>query len=232
MATIVTLTCYPEIFQQFARSADEFEHDTRKIVVTSGLELAWNRSAWEIVTGIEPFIFARNANLGIWKAGQDDVVLVNDDVQFRSLDAVTKLSEVAHSFKRVGILSPQLIGGVGNRLQNRRTELDAQVTLTSQRLAFTCVYIKRALIDSIGFLDERFSGYGCEDDDYCLRARKAGWELAVTPEVVVRHGFGERNATSSFCRCPHCKGTGCSPELEESAERMREVFAKKWGHRP
>jgi len=233
MTSIVTLSGFPRIFDQFRIAAEEFEPSTRKILVTSrGMSILPLGDTWTVIEGEEPFVFARNANLGIEAAGRDDVLLVNDDAQLRQPTAA-KLAEVVSQHPRVGILSAQVIGqSGGNPLQNRRTELEHNVTLSEQRLAFVCVYIKRALIDDIGLLDERFTGYGCEDDDYCLRAKQADWELAVTPDVVVRHGYGNRNATSSFDRCPHCNGTGNAPALEESAEAMRGVFYQKWGRRP
>ncbi len=59
------------------------------------------------------------------------------------------------------------------------------------RLAFLngfCLYIKRALIDNLGYFDEdNFAqGYG-EENDYCLRAGKAGWQLAVCDSAYIYH---------------------------------------------
>ena len=233
MVSIVTLTGYSKIFEQFRQSADQFAVNVRKIVVTSRGMMVKPRRGWEGVEGVEPFVFARNANLGIAAAERDDVLLINDDVQLRSYGAAEKLEEVARAYPRVGILSSQILGqSGGNPFQDRRTELDANVVISRQRLAFVCVYLKRALLNDVGPLDERFTGYGCEDDDYCLRAQNAGWELAVTPEVVVRHGYGATNATASFGQCPHCAGTGRDPALDTSMEEMRGVFYQKWGRRP
>jgi GT2 family glycosyltransferase/glycosyltransferase involved in cell wall biosynthesis/SAM-dependent methyltransferase len=51
-----------------------------------------------------------------------------------------------------------------------------------------CLLIKRELVDAIGLFDEtRFGrGYG-EENDYCLRAAAAGWELAVADDCYVYH---------------------------------------------
>ena len=39
----------------------------------------WREGSGEIILGVKPFCFARNANIGINAAGRDDVVLLNDD---------------------------------------------------------------------------------------------------------------------------------------------------------
>jgi GT2 family glycosyltransferase len=51
-----------------------------------------------------------------------------------------------------------------------------------------CLMLRRTLIDDIGYFDaERFGrGYG-EEDDYALRARGAGWKLALADDVYVFH---------------------------------------------
>jgi len=45
---------------------------------------------------------------------------------------------------------------------------------------------RRALAEGIGGLDETFFMY-CEDVDFCLRARRAGWTTAYHPGLVVEH---------------------------------------------
>lgn len=218
--TIVTLTGYPDIFAQFHRSVERFEPRTRKAVVTSrGLHL--NLPGWDVLSGIEPFNFARNANLGIQAAAPGDVLLINDDVQFLTPGTVLHLQRIAYLHPEVGILSPQFEGQVGNRLQSRRVKRLGRLTYSSERLCFTAVYLKRSVLDRIGLLDERYHGYGSEDDDYCLRVQDVGLKLAVTPEVVMRHGFGKENASASFRRA--------IPSVEASAKDNYRLFCEKRG---
>lgn len=51
-----------------------------------------------------------------------------------------------------------------------------------------CFMIRRAVIDAIGYMDEiNFPiGYG-EENDYCIRAADAGFELAIADDVYVFH---------------------------------------------
>lgn len=51
-----------------------------------------------------------------------------------------------------------------------------------------CLMVKRDMRKAIGDFDEETfgAGYG-EENDFCLRARKAGWELAVADDAYVYH---------------------------------------------
>ena len=49
-----------------------------------------------------------------------------------------------------------------------------------------CLLHRREVLDDIGGLDERFFMY-CEDVDFCLRARQAGWKVHYHPGLRVLH---------------------------------------------
>ena len=55
----------------------------------------------------------------------------------------------------------------------------------------SCMLIRRAVIDQIGYLDERFFAYQ-EDADFCLRARQSGWQVYYVPAAQIVHfgGYG------------------------------------------
>lgn len=54
-------------------------------------------------------------------------------------------------------------------------------------LTFFFVMVKRAVIDSIGGLDDRFGLGGQDDADYCIRARKAGFKVGIARDVFIYH---------------------------------------------
>ncbi len=51
-----------------------------------------------------------------------------------------------------------------------------------------CMYIRRPAINAIGFFDEGVFGRGYgEENDYCMRLIKAGWQNSFALDVFVRH---------------------------------------------
>lgn len=57
----------------------------------------------------------------------------------------------------------------------------------TNRLGFFCVAIKRNVFEKIGMLDEKFGIGMFEDDDLCLRAIKAGFNLTIAEDCFVYH---------------------------------------------
>lgn len=71
----------------------------------------------------------------------------------------------------------------------QRGQTHARQTQDLDRLVGFCLLIRREVVDRIGLMDERF-GLGCfEDDDYCRRARQAGFRTAVAMDSFIHH-FG------------------------------------------
>lgn len=49
-----------------------------------------------------------------------------------------------------------------------------------------CLMITKQLIEKIGYLDDSFFAY-CEDLDYCLRAKKNGFDCLYVPDSIIYH---------------------------------------------
>jgi GT2 family glycosyltransferase len=149
----------------------------------------------QTIWGADPFVFARNVNIGIRAAGTDDVVLVNDDALLKTPNGFAKLSQLIQQEWTYGAISPGFdLGGCRhvNLVNQRRKTLVREPIM----LIFACCYIPRSTIDLVGLLDERFGinaggpgkrGYGLEDDDYSLRIRQTGLKLGVYDGVLVDH---------------------------------------------
>jgi GT2 family glycosyltransferase len=192
--------------------------DHRIIIVDDGLELVAANGLMVSVMGHKPFVFARNINLGIYAAGTDDVILLNDDALLRTAGGFTRMWALACLAPEFGVVAASC-SNVGNPIQNQRPELAHMDSFREElrTLCFTCVLIPRTVINTVGLLDERFVDYGMDDDDYCLRVRNAGFKLGIFDGCFVDHG----SLTSSYRGGPEAGG-----DFYANLRR----FIAKWGH--
>jgi GT2 family glycosyltransferase len=89
--------------------------------------------------------------------------------------------------------------------------------LEVSNLGFFCVYIRRDVIDSIGYLDEAFGMGYFEDDDYCMRARSAGYKLGIARDIFVHHEMSQ-----SFDKIS-------SEQKEVQFQKNKSIYESKWG---
>ena len=147
--------------------------------------------------------YTRNVNKGLRIAKEQDVILLNSDTivtanwlrnlmvtaySAQDVGTVTALSNGAGAFSvpKPGMNSiPENldIDSIGRILGNLNEESINVPTGNG-----FCMYIKRDLINDIGFFDEvKFPrGYG-EENDFCMRALENGWKNLVAPKVFVYH---------------------------------------------
>jgi len=149
--------------------------------------------------------FAANANRGMRASEPDrDIVVLNSDIE--ALPSWLQcLQYAAHQAADVGIVGAQLqypdgriqFGGtVRNRDQpewfDHRYRFKppgwGPASLWSPALAITgaCMYVRRAVIERIGLLDERYP-MAYEDVDWCLRAWQAGFQVLYFPAAQLVH---------------------------------------------
>jgi len=153
------------------------------------------------------------ANQGLRAAQGEHVVLLNSDtiVAEQWLDRVVMCAE---SDPRIGLVGPlsntaswQSVPAVhengdwaanpipdGLSVGDMARLIAAFSGRTYPRMAFLngfCLLLKRRVIEDIGYFDEENFGRGYgEENDYCLRARAAGWVLAVADDTYIYHAQG------------------------------------------
>jgi GT2 family glycosyltransferase/tetratricopeptide (TPR) repeat protein len=149
------------------------------------------------------------ANQGIQASRGDYVVLLNNDV-IVGPGWLARLSGVFASHPEVGITGPisnrvsgpqqiaigdMLVSDIDRwalevaRVNDRKCEI-------TPRLVGFCMMINRQVIERIGVLDERFGLGNFEDDDFCRRARAAGFQCAIARDCFVYH-FGSASFRES-----------------------------------
>ena len=188
----------------------------RIIVVDDGARAGWSKGdpgvRW--VPGAKPFVFSRNANIGI-RAADTDVLLLNDDARLTTRFGFTSLSFAARSRPDIGLCSSAVSGVVGNPNQHP-WEVAAGLRSEPHSLAFIAVYIPKTVYQRLGPLDEQFTGYGYEDNDYCERSKKSGLGLAIYDGCIVEHSV---KGNSTF----RTKST-----ISSLQDHNRRLFNRKW----
>lgn len=181
-----------------------------------------------------PFCFAQAINMAVDKSQPDtcDLLILNDDTEIVTDYWKTRAEHLLGSPAVVdfGMISLSIEGGVGNPQQQLNPvdkllapEARLRCFETDKTVAFIAVLIRRAAWNKVGPMDERFVGYGFEDDDYCRRMRNAGWKVGITPRLVVRHGRDGRPHSSSFIR--YCGQRKWQEMFQENQAR----YFEKWG---
>jgi hypothetical protein len=155
--------------------------------------------------------FAAGANAGLrhaLAAGAEHVLLLNNDT---TVDAGMIGALVDAASPDVAVVAPLVYyagapdviwssGGIRNRwtleqsgdLRGRRDPGGWPVALERDFVTGCAMLIARAALADVGLFDERFFMY-YEDNDWCLRARAAGYRILLVPAARMWH----RVATSS-----------------------------------
>jgi hypothetical protein len=197
MYGVVIPNRFPEVIAPLVESINRLIPDPKPEIVI----VADNHSdgyGFRAVPYPDPFfVFSKSANTGIRELGTKDVILLNDDCVLLEKDFFDRLHAAFLSQDRVGILSPLVVGCVGNRLQrwHERAQCwkpgaEFQDVRGSEAVCFPCVYISRAMLNEIGPMNEAYAGYGRDDWDMCVRARAHGWRTTVTSLLRIQHADG------------------------------------------
>lgn len=152
--------------------------------------------------------FSLGNNVGIkyaLKKGADVVFLLNPDTVLPKnfLKNFRESTEVLLEDNLVGIVGPKIydeegkLWSVGGMIDERRysTKLigygsvdvgQYNTEINLDYISGTAIFIKKEVFEKIGLLKEDYFLY-YEDVDFCFRARKAGFRLAIDPNITLIH---------------------------------------------
>lgn len=177
------------------------------------------------------------ANIGLRASTGAHVVLLNSDTVV-SPDWLERLVACAESDRRVGVVGPlsnaathQSVPAVIEDGRWAINDLPAWLTVDTMSLLVAelsgrerprvpfvngfCYSMTREAIERVGLFDEERFGSGyCEENDFSIRARDAGFELALADDAYVFHGKS-RSYTSAG--------------RDEIAQRNYRLFLEKHG---
>lgn len=192
-------------------SRDRFAGKRTVIVVDNAQSL--DRSVTDRLDSLDIAIERPGRNLGFalgcergiaiaMARGADFVLLLNNDAVVES-GCLTMLVEAAAASPDAGLLSPHIVsmttpprpwyvGGsyslwAGIPVQARsRAGGDGGPPRAVDYATGCAMLIRRSVIERVGSLDAKLFAY-CEDLDFSLRARQAGFQVLVVPRVRVWH---------------------------------------------
>jgi GT2 family glycosyltransferase len=161
----------------------------------------------EIIENGENLGYSPANNHGIEHAlahGAEHVLLLNNDTVVAA-DFLEPLVETAESSPHIGVVSPKIYyfdepeqiwygGGyidwkTGLTAHRRVGQTDKQQDMAIEDVNFVsacAMFVKREVLESVGFLDERFFIY-YDDTDWCARITQAGYRCLYVPQSRIWH---------------------------------------------
>ncbi len=176
--------------------------------------------------------FVRGNNVGIRATPPDhDVLLLNNDIVIPQDGWLEEIQRVAYAADDIGIVGCRMILPDGRLLHagaymplgsfwgQQIGSLEKDVNQYNadrevESVVGACMYIKRAVLDAIGPLDEAFFSY-FEDTDYCLRASEAGFRTICAGGVTLIH---HENVSTRVNRV----------NFSRMFRKSQRIFRKRW----
>jgi GT2 family glycosyltransferase len=197
----------------------------------------------EVVVADRNLGFAAGCNLGLARASGRYALLLNPDAELPP-GALGALARFLDATPRAGAAGCRLVSAAGepqfsagrfltpfNQFAEttglarlipaaalRRSYRDEELGDAAAEVDWVvgaCMAVRRAALDEVGGLDERFFMYS-EDEDLCYRLRAAGWSVHRLGDVRVRH-VGGGSAAQAL------------PRMRDEARASQSAFVRKHG---
>lgn len=138
--------------------------------------------------------------------------IMNNDTVVRTDGWLSKLIAIADSARDIGLVNPYFSA-------KKKTPAEAAFIEIDFCRGF-CMLIKRVVMERIGLLDEAYGIGYYDDDDYSIRAIRAGFRCVRANHVFVEH-LRDSTFSSLFER----------RERGALHEKNKALFYSKWGRR-
>lgn len=174
--------------------------------------------------------FPDACNYGMLTASGDALLMLNNDTLLTDR-ALSNMLRCLFSERSIGIVGPISNYASGKQqmeepfttiddMEKRYNMPNSAKWQEVNRLVGLCFLLKRELMDQIGLFDPRFAPGHYEDDDYCYRARQAGYRLMLAGDAFIYH-----EGSVSFAK-------ESEERLKQLLETNRQKFIDKWGINP
>ncbi len=177
------------------------------------------------------FGFPKACNQGMAAARGEQFVILNNDVVV-SHNWLDNLLNCLHSDPSHGAVGPvsNFVSGVQlhpgsytsmeemQQFAREHNQPNPSKWFYTLRLVGFCLLIRRSVYEELGGFDEDFGRGNFEDDDYCLRIRRAGRRLVVAGDTFVHH-YGSVSQR-------------VDPDYGDLLQANLQRFLSKWGINP
>lgn len=208
------------------RSIRDAGYEKHTLVVDNNSSDASVRALQKDFPGVQILELNENAgysggnNLGIKlliKQSTDYIFILNPDTIICK-DTIPKLFKALKSTGRTGIVGPKIydmkgkIWSCGGVIDKKRFtggligfgENDTGQYDQAREVDYipgTAMLIKKEVLEEIGLFEEKYFIY-YEDTELSVRARKAGYQIAIVPQAIINHkessSFGKKSEAHSY----------------------------------
>ncbi len=206
-------------------SADDYRGLVAKVRARSA-RITWLRNERDVG-------YAQACNQGLAAARGEYLAVLHNDVVVTPgwLGRLLGLMAVNPA---IGLTGPALSACTGSQATGLQTYEDvaqlaafvepwavshADELAISMPLSGICLVMKRQVVDRVGGLDGRFGSSIHTDDDFCIRAYRAGFRMAIAFDAFVHHAGGATWKALGLDRA-------------RAAAESRQRFCEKWGLAP
>ncbi len=195
--------------------------------------------------------FVKSVNIAIKRVLEDNieyVILLNNDTIINSSGWLDNLCFVLEKDDNIGLVGPLCSGSnqsprfltyydkrfpkdIFKKYKTAEThkEIDEYVQReyknfylkTYDRLAFFCVMIRLEVFNDIGLLSEDYGLGYYDDDDFCERSVRSGWDLAIACDTFITHK-AEKSFQNKFTKAKWDK------IKERLYKKNKDIFEKKF----
>jgi len=172
------------------------------------------RDKIEIIRTSKNLSFSRANNLGLKRARGEILVLLNDDTVV-TRGWIRAILDVFEHNPRVGIAGCKMLYPDSNIIQHYggyvepngitnhygKGEPDGKEFSALKSVDYVtgaAFALRRGIIDVLGYLPEVYKPIYFEEVEYCVRARKKGWDIVVVPDARVYHLESQQTVAKSF----------------------------------
>jgi len=184
--------------------------------------------------------YTKSANVGLKTSVADLRIILNSDT-IVTKDWAAKLTTAAFSSESIGVIGP-ISNAAGSQSVPSTKGTKGQTVINTLPEGYTiddmnniaesntnkvfpavplihgfCIGIKASVIDRIGYFDDvNFARYYGEENDYCLRAYREGFDLIVATDTYIFHS--KSKSIEEEERILH---------MSKAGQRLRDIYGKQ-----